>query len=383
MTPALEGLFWLLTACVLYVYCGYPLLVFLAARVAPRPIRAQAYEPTVSLLIAAYNEQAHIGPTLTNKLALDYPPERLQIIVVSDGSTDGTDDTVREYAADGVTLLRQEPRNGKTSALNLALRYATGDILVFADANSLYDPSALRHLISNFADPEVGYVTGTLAYLNPDGSMTADGCSTYMRYENLIRTWESASGSLVGVNGGIDAVRKGLYEPMHADDLPDLVLPLKVVAKGYRVVYEPRALLREVAHANARDEYRMRTRVSLRAIWTLSDMSELLSIRRHGFYAVQLLSHKVLRYLAFFFMAGTFITAALLWPVGWVYRLAFVLQVAFAVAALMGYAAERAGRPSRLLAMPYYFVLVNAAALVAFCRFLNGKRHRTWNPRLG
>ncbi|MEP7242420.1 MAG: glycosyltransferase family 2 protein [Gammaproteobacteria bacterium] len=380
---AIQWFFWVMVASVVYVYFGYPLLVFCAAHLAPRRVRKQEQEPSVSILIAAYNECAHIGATLENKLALDYPPEKLQIIVISDGSTDGTDDVVRGYAARGVVALRQAPRNGKTAALNLAVPVATGEILVFADANSLYDRAAVRHLVSNFADPQVGYVTGKLAYLNPDGSMTGDGCSMYMRYENFIRSCESVVGSLVGVNGGIDAARRSLYEPMHADDLPDLVLPLRVIGQGYRVVYEPAALVSEAANGNARDEYRMRVRVALRALWALSDMPGLLNVRRYGFFAVQLVSHKALRYLAFFFMAGTFATAAVLWTEGWVYRVAFLLQVLFVISGWLGYVAERSGRPRQLFFVPYYFVLVNAAALQAFWKFLKGERHRVWNPRLG
>jgi cellulose synthase/poly-beta-1,6-N-acetylglucosamine synthase-like glycosyltransferase len=279
--------------------------------------------------------------------------------------------------------LRQEPRNGKTSALNLAVRHATGDVLVFADANSLHEPGALRHLVSNLSDPAVGYVTGRLVYQNPEGAITADGCGLYMRYENAIRTAESAVGSLVGVNGGIDAVRGDLYEPMGDDDLPDLVLPLSVVARGYRVVYEPLALASEVAHADSRDEYRMRVRVSLRALWTLADMRSLLNVRRYGFFALQLFSHKALRYAAPVFLLTVLLTSGVLSMAGRLYEFAFVMQLAFLAAAGIGYLAERRGRTARLLSVPFYFVLVNAAATQAFVKFLKGERHRVWQPRLG
>jgi cellulose synthase/poly-beta-1,6-N-acetylglucosamine synthase-like glycosyltransferase len=302
---------------------------------------------------------------------------------VSDGSTDGTDDIVRGYADRGVTLLRQESRNGKTAALNRAVEQATGDLLVFSDANSLFDKAALRHLVSNFADPSVGYVTGKLGYRNPDGSMTGDGCSLYMRYENFIRTCESEFGSLVGVNGGIDAVRRRLYTPMKPDDLPDLVLPLQVVAQGYRVVYEPAALLTEEANSSSRDEYRMRVRVSLRALWTLAEMPGMMNVRRHGFYAIQLFSHKALRYLAFAFMATTFLSAGALWTVSPIYRIAFLIQVALALLASAGFLAERNGIRTRVLFVPYYFALVNAAAFQACIKFARRERNRIWKPRLG
>ena len=142
-------------------------------------------------------------------------------------------------SANGVHLIRQEPRAGKTLALNLAVGRAKGEIIVFSDANSSYSPDALRCLVENFNDPEVGYVTGKMIYTNPDGSPVGDGCTAYMKYENFLRTLETRIGSMVGVDGGIDAVRKSLYRPMNPDQLPDFVLPLRVVEQGFRVVYEP------------------------------------------------------------------------------------------------------------------------------------------------
>jgi cellulose synthase/poly-beta-1,6-N-acetylglucosamine synthase-like glycosyltransferase len=379
----LEAFFWAAVGAVIYIYAGYPLMMFIGAKITRRGVKRLTQEPTVSILIAAHNEMKHIERTLDNILALDYNRDKLQVIVVSDGSIDGTDELVRGYADFGVVLLRQEPRNGKTAALNTAVAHATGEILVFSDANSLYELSALKHLAGNFADPSVGYVTGKLGYRNSDGSLTGDGCSMYMRYENFIRDCESEVGSLVGVNGGIDAVRRKLYTDMNPDDLPDLVLPLRVVAAGYRVVYEPAALLTEDANNNPSDEYRMRVRVSLRAIWALSDMREMLNIRRYGFYAVQLLSHKALRYLAFAFIGCAFVTAALLWNVGWIYKVAVITQLAFGLLALLGFVAERRGLKTRILSVPYYFTLVNVASLQACIKFARRQRHRVWSPRLG
>lgn len=383
MTTIAQNIFWIALGAIVYIYVGYPVVMFIASKLNRRSVNKSAQEPTISILIAAHNEVACIERTLDNILALDYNRDKLQVIVVSDGSIDGTDELVRGYADFGVVLLRQEPRNGKTAALNTAVAHATGEILVFSDANSLYDRSALKHLAANFSDPTVGYVTGKLGYRNTDGSLTGDGCSMYMRYENFIRDCESEVGSLVGVNGGIDAVRRRLYTDMNPDDLPDLVLPLRVVAAGYRVVYEPAALLTEDANNDPSDEYRMRVRVSLRAIWTLSDMREMLNIRRHGFYAVQLLSHKALRYLAFAFIGCAFVTAAILWNVGWIYKVAMVAQLAFALLALLGFIAERRGVRTRALSVPYYFALVNMASLQAFVKFARRERHRVWNPRLG
>ncbi|NLC69989.1 MAG: glycosyltransferase family 2 protein, partial [Desulfuromonadaceae bacterium] len=235
-------LFFLSLALVIYVYGGYPVLVFVLGLFIDRSPRKQRVDPFVTILIAAHNEEKQIAATLSNELSLDYPADHLEILVISDGSTDRTDDIVKGFREKSVRLLRQEPRSGKTAALNLAVPLAKGNIVAFSDANSIWAPDALRRLTANLADPSVGYVTGKMVYTNPGGSPVGEGCSGYMKYENALRAGETRIGSVVGVDGGIDAVRKELYRPMNPDQLPDFVLPLQVVAQGRRVVYEPAAL---------------------------------------------------------------------------------------------------------------------------------------------
>jgi cellulose synthase/poly-beta-1,6-N-acetylglucosamine synthase-like glycosyltransferase len=376
-------LFWLSAATLFYTYIGYPALVLVLGRLMRKRVAKAPYVPSISILIAARNEAAHLCATLANKVRLEYPPDKIQIIVVSDASTDGTDAIAGRYRESGVLLLRQEPRRGKTAALNLAFRHATGDVLVFSDANSVYAPGALKALARNFNDPDVGYVTGRMAYQSDAGSTVGLGCRAYMAYEDLLRRSETRLGSIVGVNGGIDAVRRSLYEPMRDDQLPDFVLPLSVVARGSRVVYEPDAVLNEDTLTTAPAEYRMRVRVALRAWWALRDMRRLLNPRRHAFFAVQLFSHKVLRYLAFIAVPVLVLAAFVLRDAGLLYEVASVLSAAFAVMAGAGYVVERAGRSAGPLGVPYYFVLVNAAAAHAFVNFVRGRRQAVWTPRLG
>lgn len=375
--------FWSLIAVVGYTYVLYPALMMMLARLRPSPVAKGPYEPTVSIIVAAYNEESHIEANLLNKLALDYPVEKLEIIVVSDGSTDRTDAIVSCYEGTRVRFLRQERRGGKTAALNRAVEHAKGEILIVADANSLYAPDAIRYLTSNFHDPTVGYVTGRLVYANPVGTLVGSGCTLYMKYEHALRRAETNVGSIVGVNGGIDAVRRSLYRPMAHDDLPDFMLPLRVRAAGMRVVYEPRALLCEHALTTSRAEYRMRVRVVLRAWWTLAEMRSLLNVRRYGLFSLQLFSHKVLRYLVFAAMLALYVMAAALSPVGAIYRYLFLLQTMFSILCAAGYAADRVGRGGSWLAMPYYFVLVNLAAGHALLRFLLRRKQTIWTPRLG
>ena len=376
-------LFFISICVTVYVYAGYPVMIFIVSLLRRKDVKKAFIEPHVTILIAAYNEDAHIGETIQNKLALDYPKDKLEIIVVSDESTDDTDKIVEGFHEENVRLIRQVPRAGKTSALNLAVPHAQGSLLVFSDANSLYAADALKNLVRNFNDPGVGYVTGKMIYTNPDGSTIGDGCSAYMKYENWLRKYETRVESVVGVDGGIDAVRKALYQPMNSDQLPDFVLPLKVVDQGYRVVYESEAILKEPSLKDPQDEYRMRVRVSLRALWALHDMRHLLFFSSFGIFAWQLWSHKVLRYMCFLFLLVAYISNFFLWPVGWIYKVFFVLQTIAYLGALGSPYLEKRGHPSRLFYFLYYFALLNIASAHAFFKFIKKEKMVTWTPRKG
>ncbi|BCS97099.1 glycosyl transferase [Desulfoluna limicola] len=383
MELLLKGYCLLSLLMVFYVYAGYPLSIFFLSLMMGKRVSKKDYFPTVTLVSAAYNEAAIIGKSIENKLQMDYPPEKMEYIIVSDASDDGTDDIVRQYASRGVTLLRQGERMGKTAALNLAARKASGEILVFADANSMFERETLRRLLQNFHDTEVGYVTGKMIYVNESGAAIGDGCSSYMRYENTLRTYETRLGSIVGVDGGVDAVRRRLYSEMKNDQLPDFVLPLHVVAQGYRVVYEPSALLKEGVLSDTADEYKMRVRVALRAFWALRDMRHLLFPERFGLFSWQLWSHKVLRYLCFIFLASAFFSNLMLWDTGALFLVTLCLQVCLYLGALGALVLEKKGVGNRLLTLCHYFVVVNLASAHAFMKYLWGQKVVIWNPRKG
>lgn len=379
----IEIVFWLALILLIYVYAGYPLLVAVLGALHERPVRRSSWFPRVTVVIAAYNEETVISQTVLNKLEQHYPAELLDVLVVSDSSSDHTEELVEEIRDSRVHLLRQEPRAGKTSALNLAITEAAGEIIVFSDANSIYHPDAILNLMENFADPEVGYVTGKMIYVNPDGSVIGDGCSGYMKYENVLRAGETRIGSVVGVDGGIDAVRRDLYVAMNADQLPDFVLPLQVVRQGFRVVYEPRALLWEKVSKGAGDEYRMRVRVSLRAIWALFDMRQLLYGRAGLQFAWQLWSHKLLRYLCFLFLGAILLCNLALLEQGRFYQSIFFIQLLGYLGALTAPVLERAGYGFGLLSFTRYFSLLNLACAHAFGKFVCGKKQVLWTPRKG
>lgn len=380
-----------------YIYLGYPLLVRLLSVTRGKGIDRGPDQPRITILIAAYNEERVIEATVKNKLDLDYPQDKLEIIVISDGSEDKTDAIVQDLMASGeararkgnvralpsLKLLRQEPRAGKTSALNMAIPHAAGDIVVFSDANSIYERGALNRLVRNFNDPDVGYVTGKMIYTNPQGSVIGDGCSAYMKYENYLRVLETRIGSIVGVDGGIDAIRKSLYRPMNPDQLPDFVLPLKVVEQGYRVVYEPEAILREPALSSMKDEYRMRVRVSLRAIWALHDMRHLFNFKKYGLFSWELFSHKWLRYIAFVFLLCAFVSNFFLRELHSFFLICMILQMLFYAAAFLSFVLEKRGIRLTVFYISYYFTLINLASAHAYMKYLMGEKQVLWTPRKG
>jgi cellulose synthase/poly-beta-1,6-N-acetylglucosamine synthase-like glycosyltransferase len=369
---------------IVYVYIGYPLMAwFLSHTINKETPISNEQNPSITIIISAYNEEQVIAHTLRNKLSLEYPHALTEVIVVSDGSTDRTDIIVGEFAREGVRLIRQEPRQGKTSALNLAVAEAKGEILLFSDANSQWHPNAISMLVRNFADPEVGYVTGKMIYTNPDGSPVGDGCTAYMKYENLLREYESGFGSVIGVDGGIDAVRKSLYRPMQPDQLPDFVLPLMVIAQGHRVVYEPGAILNEETLSSQDSEFRMRVRVSLRALWAIHDMRQLLNPLKYPATSWQLFSHKVLRYLAWMPLAACFIVNPFIMLGSSFYTSIFFLQITFYSLAVVGYGMRRSTSMPIIVTAPYYFILINAAAAMSLARYLKGEKQIIWNPRCG
>ena len=381
MELAAKIVFWSSALAVVYAYVGYPLLLVLADRVRRREVRRGACEPTVSFIITAYNEERDLAAKLENTLALDYPREKLEIIVASDCSTDKTDDIARSFAARGVRLHRQERRLGKTAAQNAAVELARGEVILFSDATTDYRPDVLRALVPNFADPTVGCVAGRLLYLDPesDGTNVGRGARAYWDYEVFLKERESRVNSLIGVSGCLYAVRRAAYVPLYIEAGSDFVIATKMVEQGLRAVYEPAAVCTEETNRRPGKEFRMRVRVITQTISDLARHRAMLNPLRGGFYAVQLLSHKVARYLVPFFLVATFAASAYLAAAGsYLYAAALAAQLCFYLAACAAWVLERAGVESRLLSLPQYFVLANLAAVIAFYEYLRGERYTTW-----
>lgn len=377
-------LFWSCVAAIGFIYVGYPCVLAIIGLFINRSVHKADWEPSVSIVIAAYNEEEVIDATLANKLALDFPVDKREIIVVSDASTDHTNEIVSTYAGAGVRLLVQPERAGKTAALNVAANAADGEILVFADANSMYRPDTLRKLLRGFSDPRVGYITGRMVYVDQEGSLIGKGSRWFMRYESVLRRLESRVSSVIGVDGGVDAVRRELCRPMDPSMLPDFVLPLRVMAQGFRVVYDDDAIVEEKTLSEVDDEWQMRVRVSLRAFHALWSMRRLFNPFRYGLISFQLIAHKLLRYVVGIFQILALVANALLIGHHHVYAILFIIQVLFYCTAIVGFVPRRrSGDSWRIVGLPTFFCLVNGAALVGLWKFSQGKSQTVWTPRKG
>lgn len=374
----MELLFWICTVIIVYVYAGYPALLAVAGatRRAFSP-RDPTTWPEVTLIVSAYNEAGVIHEKLANTLALDYPVDRLEILVVSDCSDDGTDALVEAVDDPRVRLVRLQQRSGKSAGLNAAVAQARGEILVFTDANAMFDRDALRHLVRPFSAPGVGVVTGEQRY-RPGGGDAGDREGAYWRYELMLKRLESRAGSLVGGDGAIMALRKVLYTPLEPSDLSDFLLPLRAVAAGYTNVYEPRARCYEDATGDAAKELARKVRIVNRAWRATMKCKPLLNPLLHGWFAIALLSHKVLRWLAGVFMMGALIGNLALAPGSWFYAATLATQLAFYGAAALAWRAPEA-TAARWMTLPYYFCLVNYASLKGILENYLGETYTTWS----
>ncbi len=372
-----EFFFWLLVATIFYTYFGYALLIPLIGLFVKRPLDRGDITPRVTFLITAYNEEKNIRKKLTEVLALDYPRQQLEVMVASDGSTDRTDEIVREFRDQGVVLKRVEGRVGKTATQNEAVKVATGDVIIFSDATTVYEKDAIRTLVRNYNDPEVGAVSGRYEYVNPTGAPVGTGSILFWKYENFIKSMQTRIRTISGCCGCIYSVRTAAYVPLPGDIISDLVEPLMVIRRGYRVVFEEEAVAYEETTEKSHEEFRMRIRVITRAMRGILFARGLLNPFRFPFVSFQLISHKVLRWLIPFFLIGLLVANAFLLERQF-YVITFVIQVAFYLLALAGLAADRMGKKFKPAAVPLYFCIVNTASLIAFFKTLAGQKMVTW-----
>lgn len=377
---AVEFIFWLSAAVLCYTYVGYPLLLWIVSALRPRAVRREECKPTVSVIITAYNEERDLAAKLENTLALDYDPAKLEIIVASDCSTDRTDEIARSFAERGVRLHRQTERLGKTAAQNAAVPIARGEVILFSDATTMYQPDVLRAIVPSFADASVGCVAGRLIYVDPTQSAVGQSARSYWGYETFLKTHESRVCSLIGASGCLYAVRRSAYIPLYHEACSDFIIATKMVEQNLRAVFEPSAVCTEETNRRADKELSMRVRVITQTINDLWRHRMMMNPLRSGFYAVELVSHKVLRYLVPLFLLVILAASALLARHSVFYSLVLAAQLFFYAAAALGWTLERMNLRTRLFALPHYFVLSNLASLIAFYKFLSGERYARWEP---
>lgn len=371
--------FWFSLFFILHTYIGYPILLIIAARMVGKSIDRKEFAPSVTMIIAAYNEERNIGEKLENSLSLSYPRDKFEIIVVSDGSTDRTDDIVNEFSRRVVKLITMSERGGKARALNTAVPKAIGEIIVFSDARQSYDGNAIRELVSNFSDPTVGAVSGELHLVNKDAASVGEGVGVYWKYEKLLRKKESRIYSTSGATGAIYAIRKELYQPMPDDTiLDDVVIPMQIVLNGYRVVFEEKARAYDSVAGTAKEELTRKIRTLCGNYQAFLRMPRLFNPFRNRVF-LQFVSHKVFRLLVPFALLLMLISSVFLSSI-LLYRTMLILQLCLYISSVIGHYLSKS-KPSfigRLFGIPYTFVVLNYAAVAGLYRFITRKQQVAW-----
>jgi glycosyltransferase involved in cell wall biosynthesis len=375
----MTAVFWLAAAVLAYTWIGYPLILGALAR-ARRPHRPRRVaRPSLSVIVAAYNEAACIRAKLDTTLTQEYPGGPIEVIVVSDGSTDITDTIVASHPDARVRLIRQEPRAGKSPALNRGAMAARGDVLVFTDANALFEPGALARLAAPFADPRVGLVSGQGLYGGRDGDARVVS-GGYVRYEGALKRGESALGFLASADGAIYALRRPLYRDLAAAEVNDFLHPIQAALAGFESRFEADACTIEPPSHGGGQEFRRHARIVAQGMLLLRRWLPPLVAARRWRAVWMLLSHRALRWLNAPALAALFVASLWLATRAPVYAVALAGQAVFYAVALGGWLAEREGRELGRLAIPYYFCLVSTAGVVGFARFLRGRTEAVWAP---
>lgn len=378
---AVAAVFWLSVAVCGYIYFGYPLLLWIVSVLRPRPVAEGDVTPKATFVIAAYNEEKNIAGKIENTLSLDYPGDRIEVLVVSNGSTDATNEIVRGCSDPRVTLIAL-PSPGKIAALNEGARVASGEILVFSDADFLLERDALRIMARKFADPAVGGVCGARkTSVTREGDATGEGEGLYGRWDRWQKIRESRIGSVFAADGLLYAIRRELFVPVgDTSQADDIAISVPVVLQGKRLLFEPAAAAWERATVVAGQEFRRKIRVTHHSVRALLNLGS--NLFTHGFYSLELLSHKLVRHFIPFFMIAVLIANIPLVFRAPVYMITMLGQL-FVYALAIGGALFRdsaVGR-AKVLYVPYYFCFVNAAAFFGILSILRHENLSAWSSR--
>jgi cellulose synthase/poly-beta-1,6-N-acetylglucosamine synthase-like glycosyltransferase len=378
---AAKIVFWFCLAVCVYIYFGYPALLWIVSKLRSRPVREADVTPLMSFIVPAYNEERNIAAKIENTLSLDYRADKIEVLVMSNGSTDRTNEIVSSFTDPRVKLIAL-PQPGKMEALNEGARRASGEVLVFTDADFLLDPHTLREMARKFADREVGGVCGARnTSIVREGDATGEGEGMYAKWDKWQKVRESRIGSVFAADGLLYAIRRELYipitDPAQSDDM---AISMRVVVQGYRLLYEPKATAYEKAVVHAKEEFRRKIRITNHSVSALLKLGA--PLVTSGFYSVELLSHKLIRHFIAYFMIPLFIANALLLRSGAIYVAAFAGQLAIYLLAIAGaFVRDMPIGRSRFFTVPYYFCFVNAAAFFGILSMFRRHKLTAWSTR--
>jgi len=377
----MKVLFVILLFIQIYIFILYPVLIAIIAwlKKCNKPETRKSYNLNVTIVVAARNEEKVIESKILNSLEINYPKEHLEIFIVSDNSSDRTDEIVRKYKDNGITLISLDCRHGKTALQNIAVKKAKGEIIVFSDANAMYNPDSIQYIVSQFNDPDVGCVSGELCYANPGKSAAGREENLYWKYEKYLKRKEDCISTIMGANGSIYAVRKSDYVPLGDDIISDFIEPLEIASKGKKVVYEDKALSYEESSVTFEEELMRKRRILSRSIYSLYIHRHLLNPFKNPQLAFGLFSHKILRWLSPVFLI-ILLAVNLFILDSFFYRLVFILQMIFYSLSLIVVLIRHNKKMPTFILVPYYFCLLGYASLLGIFDFIKGRNRAIWEP---
>ena len=379
--------FWICIFIIVYTYLGYGIVLLLLVTV-KRLFKDNKgiisyYQPNVTLLVAAFNEENYIKDKIENSLSLDYPKDKIEFLLVTDGSDDATPEIIKKYPQ--IKLMHRPERQGKIVAVERAMSEVHGEIVVFTDANTLINKEAINNIVQHFSNEKIGVVSGEKRILNRETDEAAGaGEGFYWKYESKLKKWDDELYSVMGAAGELFALRTKLFEPIPKDSLiEDFYMSFKIIEKGYKIAYEPDAYALEEPSASVSEELKRKIRIAAGGIQSIVRLKELLNPFKYGVITFQYISHRVLRWtLAPLALPMVFITNALLINHGLLYVYLFIGQALFYLAAILGLLLEKKHIRLKLLFIPYYFCIMNYAVYIGFIKYLKGTQSVLWEKSI-
>ncbi len=387
----LEIIFWVLLFIVFYAYLGYGILLFFIIKLkrllfGKKKIVNEDYQPEVTLFVAAYNEKDYVDAKVKNSFEMDYPREKIHQVWVTDGSNDGTPDILKKYEGQGVKVYHEDARGGKIGAMNRGVKFVETPIIIFSDGNTMLGKESVKRIVDMFSNPKVGCVSGEKRIYSKDSDSAVGSEGIYWKYESTLKKWDAELYSVVGAAGELFAVRTELFQEVEKDTLlDDFIVSLRIAMKGYTIQYDPEAYAIESASANVKEELKRKIRIAAGGIQSIIRLSPLLNPFKYGVLSFQYISHRVLRWtlapvaLPLIFLLNLFITM----DAGFdnfnnIYTWLFYAQIAFYLAAMLGWYFENRKIKVKLLFIPYYFFVMNYAVFLGFNRYLKGQQSVNW-----